>query len=113
MRLAFALLSTLILVSAAAFASAAVPQIGAPQLGPVPRPAKPLIVIADSVNSRSYSMGGHTDLIASIMNSISDSRYSKASLQTADAVHKAVPDLNLESELPTAFHCGQPSSLCT
>jgi hypothetical protein len=114
MRLAFALLSTLILVSAAPFASAAVPQIGAPQLGPVPRPAKPLIVIADSVNSRSYNMGGgHTDLIASIMNSISDSRYSKASVQTAEAVHKAFPDLNLESELPTAFHCGEPSSLCT
>ena len=113
MRGFFATLTGVVLfISAVPPTIAAVPKAEAPKLGPVARPAKPLIFIADSVNSRSYNMGGPS-LIASIMNSISGSRYSKASLQTAEAVQKAFPDLSLESELRTAFRCGEQSSLCT
>jgi hypothetical protein len=100
-------------------AAASVPQIGVPQLGPIARAPEPLVFISESVNSRSYNMGGvppgaiGTGAIVSIMNSISDARYSKASQQTAEAVRKAFPDLSLESEMPQAFHCGEANSLCT
>jgi hypothetical protein len=119
MRPISAILTMLVVcVYTAPAAATPVPPIGAPHLGPVARPPEPLIFIADSVNSRNYNMvgapaGPGTRLIVSIMNSISDARYSKASLHTADAVKKAFPDLSLQSELPAAFHCGEPSSLCT
>lgn len=90
--------------------AASTPEVAPPPPGPRPVNAKPLILIEQAINQKSY--GSH-DPIAALMSGISNAAYSKSAAATQQAVSAAYPQLGWTKDIEAGFACGAAGSLCT
>jgi hypothetical protein len=103
--------SVLCLLCGQAIAAEMAP-LAPPVLGPLERPAKPLVLLSQPLPVTAYNPMSE-GLVGGVMESITQRRFEARLAKTGEMIRSAMPNLDVTAEIRAGFRCGEAGSLCT